>query len=176
VYLYFLGPEDLKGTETIYVAGRNEGKLVAHAGSGVQAVIGAVNLDPNGRIAMKGNRYPITELGVRNLTSRLIEVGTADSQFGECEVKTFQGAKINGRTCNCLQVVHPVPRKNFRYHVARIFNDDELNVPIRFESYDWPKRAGEKPELIEEYTYMNLKTNVGLTDADFDQKNPNYKF
>ncbi len=29
---------------------------------------------------------------------------------------------------------------------------------------------------MEEYTYLNLKLNNGFTDADFDIKNPNYKF
>jgi Protein of unknown function (DUF1571) len=60
--------------------------------------------------------------------------------------------------------------------VARIFVDDELNVPIRYESYDWPEQAGGQPELIEEYTYLNLKLNNGFTDADFDIRNPNYGF
>jgi hypothetical protein len=29
---------------------------------------------------------------------------------------------------------------------------------------------------MEEYTYMNVKVNNGFTDADFDSKNPAYKF
>jgi hypothetical protein len=29
---------------------------------------------------------------------------------------------------------------------------------------------------LEEYTYLNLKLNAGLVDADFDHTNPNYKF
>ncbi|MBI1903218.1 MAG: DUF1571 domain-containing protein, partial [Planctomycetia bacterium] len=33
-----------------------------------------------------------------------------------------------------------------------------------------------KPELTEEYTYLKIKVNNGFTDADFDVKNPNYKF
>ncbi len=32
------------------------------------------------------------------------------------------------------------------------------------------------PELIEAYTYLNMKLNVGLTDADFDIHNPVYRF
>ena len=38
--------------------------------------------------------------------------------------------------------------------------------------YDW---SG-KPQLLEEYTYLNLKLNNGFTDADFDVRNPNYQF
>jgi outer membrane lipoprotein-sorting protein len=117
-----------------------------------------------------------TEIGVLNLTKRLIEVGEHDKKFGECDVNITKNAKINHRLCTCIQVVHPVPRRNFIFYMARIFVDDELNVPVRYESYDWPAAAGSKPPLLEEYTYTDLKINVGLTDADFDVSNPNYKF
>jgi len=176
VYMYFLGPEDRRGQEVIYVHNRNDNMIVAH-GTGVQrTMFGTVSLKPTGPVAMKGQRYPITEIGVLNLVRRLIEVGEKDLQYGECEVKFFEGAKINDRSCTCIQVVHPVPRRNFLFHVARIFVDDELNIPIRYESYDWPKQPGGEPELIEEYTYLNLKLNNGFTDLDFDPKNPNYNF
>ena len=75
-----------------------------------------------------------------------------------------------------LQVVHPVPRKEFRFHLARIYVDRELNLPIRYESYGWPQRQGEKPPLLEEYTYLNLKLNNGFTDRDFDKSNASYNF
>ena len=44
------------------------------------------------------------------------------------------------------------------------------------ERYGWPRRQGEKAPLVEEYTYSNIKTNVGLTNADFDTSNRNYGF
>ena len=50
-------------------------------------------------------------------------------------------------------------------------------VPPRYRSSYFMHICGyEKPELIEEYTYLNLKINNGFTDADFDTKNPNYSF
>jgi hypothetical protein len=175
VYAYFIGPAALKGREVIYIKGQNDGLLLAHA-TGVQAALGTLKLKPDGYIAMQGQRYPLTEIGQMNLVSRLIEVAEKDAQYGECEVKFFPGAKINGRVCTCIQVIHPVPRKNFLFHLARIFVDDQLNMPIRYEAYDWPKKAGDPPGLIEEYTYLNLKLNNGFTDADFDTKNPNYNY
>ena len=78
--------------------------------------------------------------------------------------------------CTCIQVMHPVPRRNFLFYVARIFVDDELNLPIRYEAYDWPSKQGEPPKLIEQYTYLDLKLNNGFTDADFDIRNPQYGF
>ncbi len=176
VYLYFLGPEDVKGQEVIYVDGKNENNMLAHAGSGVRAMMGTVSLKPQSMLAMTGNRYPITEFGVENLARRLVEVAEHDKNFGECEVNFYPNAKVNGRICTCVQVVHPTPRRNFRFHLARVFIDDELTVPIRYEAYDWPHEAGGQPVLMEEYTYMNLKTNQGFTDADFDPTNPSYKF
>jgi hypothetical protein len=176
VYLCFLGPASLKGQEVLYVNGANNGKMWAH-GVGIQeTMFGTVSLKPDGPFAMRGQRYPLTDIGVLNLTRRLIEVAEQDVKYAECEVKFFKGAKINDRLCTCTQVVHPTPRKNFLFHIARIFVDDELNVPVRYEAYDWPKKTGGDPELIEEYTYLNLKINNGYTDADFDVHNPKYKF
>ena len=173
---YFLAPDAVKGQEVIYVDGKNDGNMLAHAGSGVRAMMGTVALKPQSMLAMAGNRYPITELGVENLTKRLVEVAQHDKQFGECDVNFYPNAKVNGRVCTCIQVVHPQPRRNFRYHMARVFIDDEMKIPTRFEAYDWPPTEGEKPVLMEEYTYMNVKLNNGFSDADFDVKNTTYKF
>ena len=175
VYMYFMEPSSLRSQEVVYVEGANDGKLLGH-GAGFRRVFGTVPLEPTSPFAMRGQHYPITELGITNLTRRLIEVSEKDAKYGECEVTFFQGAKINGRPCTCIQVVHPVPRRNFIFHLARIFVDDELNIPIRLEAYDWPERRNSQPQLIESYTYVNLKLNNGFTDADFDVRNPNYGF
>jgi len=176
VYTYFLGPPALKGQEAIYIAGRNDGKLQGHATGIKKRLIGTVSLNPTSMLAMVGNRYPITEMGLKRLTERLIEVGEQDAQYGECDVQVIPEAKINDRMCTCIQVVHPVPRRNFTFHLARIYVDNEYNLPTRYEAYDWPRQQGGTPELIEEYTYLNLKMNNGFTDLDFDIHNPAYSF
>jgi len=175
VYMCFLDPPHLKGQEVIWIENHNDGKLSGH-GVGFKKIFGTVSLEPTGPIAMQGNRYPITEIGILNLVRRLIEVAENDAQYGECEVKFFPGAKINGRSCTCIQVVHPFPRRNFLFHLARIFVDDEYNLPTRYEAYEWPSEPGGRPILLEEYTYLDLKFNRGFTDADFDIRNPNYQF
>lgn len=175
VYLNFLGPSSVKGQEVIFIEGRNDGQMWAH-GTGYQRMLGTLSLDPNGLIAMRGNKYPITEIGLANLLRRLVAIGEREMQYGECDVRVYRGAKLNDRLCTCLEFAHPVPRKEFLYNVARIFIDDELNLPIRFESYDWPEKPGGKPQLNEEYTYLNLTINNGYTDADFDIANSEYKF
>jgi hypothetical protein len=177
VYMYFLAPASVKGQECMFVEGANGDKMFAHAPPGtLRGRFGTVSLAPNSAMAMKGQRYPITEMGVANLTKRLIEVGEHDKQFGECDVKFFQGAKVGPRQCTMIQVTHPVPRRNFLFNIARIYVDDELQLPIRYEAYEWPSQPGGDPVLLEEYTYMNLKINQGFTDADFDVHNSAYNF
>jgi hypothetical protein len=179
VYMYFLGPDRLKGQEVLFVEGKNNGNLLGH-GVGIKKIAGTVPLLPTGAMAMAGQRYPITEIGISMLTKRLVEVGEQDMKYGECDVKFFRGAKINvgnvKRSVTGIEVVHPVPRKNFRFHIARIFVDDELKIPVRYESYDWPEKPGGPPQLLEEYTYTDIKLNNGFTDTDFDENNPNYHF
>lgn len=175
IYIGFVGPAAVKGREAIYVRNKNDGKLQAHD-TGFRKIAGTVSLKPDSYLAMSGNRYPITEMGLKRLTERLIEVGEHDSKFGECEVKA-SSVKINGRDCACLQVVHPVPRrKDFIFHMAKIYVDAELNLPVRYEAYDWPAEEGGPPLLVEEYTYLNLKLNNGFTDQDFDVDNAKYQF
>lgn len=175
-YMYFLGPDGLKGQEVLYVDGANDGKMWAIAGSGLRRRIGVVSLKPTSALAMVNQRYPITEVGIRTLTSRLIKTAQGDLKYGECEVKFIPGAKINGRVCTCIQVKHPVQRKHFRFHLARIFIDDELQIPIRYAAYQWPRKKGGTPLLDEEYTYLNVKTNNGFTDDDFDHRSEKYRF
>lgn len=174
-YLKFGYPKAKVGQEAIWVQGKNDGKLIGH-GTGFERKFGTQFLVPTGMIAMRGCKYPITEMGVLNLIDKLLEVGYKDSKFGECDVKYYQGVKVGDRECTLIRVTHPVPRKNFIFYIAQIFVDNELNLPIRYESYEWPKKEGEPPILIEAYTYENLKINVGLTDADFDHRNPAYNY
>ena len=176
VYLKFLKPEAVKGQEVLWVEGKNNGKLLGHQGGRLGKLTPSVWLDPHGPIAMRGNRYPITEAGIENLVVKLLEKGNRDRKRDECEVKFYEDAKINKRPSLLIEVKHPTARPYFDFHIAQIYIDKELNVPVRYAAYTWPEAAGEKPLLLEEYTYVNMKLNVGLTDDDFDDHNKNYGF
>jgi hypothetical protein len=176
VYLQFLAPADVKGQEALYVVGQNDGNLLAHPVGFKQALVGTISLAPNAPQAMEGNRYPITDFGVRRLLERYLEGAILDSQFGECDVQIIENAAVNDRPCTCIQVVHPQPRREFRFYLCRLYVDNQWNVPVRCETYDWPKAPGQQPQLVEEYTYAGLRLNAGLSDADFDRRNPNYRF
>lgn len=168
VYMSFLKP--FAGREVAYVAGQNEGRLVV-LDAGYKRMLGKMNLDPTGTLAMKGQKHPITNIGIRNLTVKLLKMWEAETKFGECKVTTNSGPKIAGRPATMLQVVHPVPRQDFKFHVARLFIDNELKIPVHFDAFLWPEQAGAEPPLEESYTYTNLKLNNGFTAREFDANN-----
>lgn len=174
VYLKFLSPEATAGREVIWVEGRNSGYMIVHETGLLN--IKRLSLDPNGVLAMMGNRYPISEIGILNLAEQLIKKGERDRKQGECEVQMFKNAMVNKRPCMMIQVIHPVKRDHFDFYKAQIFIDEKLNVPVRYAAWLWPESPGEEPVLEEEYTYLDVELNVGLTDKDFDPDNAEYNY
>ena len=174
VYLLFGGEN--AGREVLYVNGRNQNMLLAHEGSGFKSFFGTVSLKPDDPQVAAESRHQITDIGLRNMISALVERWTEEAKYGECEVQYYQNAKLNDVECLVIECKHPRPRRQFPFHVSRLFLDKQTNYPVRVENWGYPAQPGGKPQLIEEYTYSELKTNVGLTDIDFDRANPAYKF
>ncbi|MEM9589674.1 MAG: DUF1571 domain-containing protein [Planctomycetota bacterium] len=176
VYLAFVKPTSVKGREVIYVEGQNKGNIVAHEGGLRGRFLPTMNLPPDGMLAMRGQRYPMTEIGVENLIVKLIERGQKARRYPDVQCEFRKNARVRDRVCTVLQVTQPTRRPELDFYQAQIFIDDELNLPIRYVAYDWPTQPGAPLQVIEEYNYLNLKLNVGLTDADFDPRNSAYNF
>ncbi len=174
VYMLFDTPH--KGREVIYVDGKNKGMILAHE-EGFKKIAGTVSLAPDSDTAMEGNKYPITMIGLRNLVDRVIAQWEEESQYGEVDVVYRPNNTIGGTTeCKVIESTHPRPRKQFKFHLTRLFIEKETGLPVRVEQYGFPKAEGQPPPLVEEYTYTQIQTNLGLTDRDFDHTNPNYAF
>ncbi len=173
VYMYFLKPSEVKGREVIYVEGQNNGKLCAHEGG--RSLLPSVWLTPDSFLAMQGQLYPITDVGIENLVLKLIERGESERRFPEVEVNFKAQARVKDRTCTVLEIRHPQRRPEYEFYLAQVFIDDQLGVPIRYAAYGWPEN-NQEPPVLEEYTYMDLKINTGLQDEDFDTKNAKYNF
>jgi len=174
VYLDFIKPSSVKGREVIWVETKNRGKLIAHQAG----FLGKVNfkLDPNGYMAMRGKRYPITEIGLENIAVKMIETAEREKKYGECQVQVVHNAKVGDADCTMYQFIHPVEREHFDFYCAQVFFDNKLKMPVRYVSWSWPENLGEKPPLEEEFSYKAIKVNVQLTDNDFETNNSNYRF
>ena len=64
-------------------------------------------------------------------------------------------------------MLHPQPDPALEFSEANVFVDDELHVPIRVEASLWARSPGDAKPLLFEYTYTDLRLNVGVTDDDF---------
>lgn len=174
VYLKFQEPNP--GREILFVKGQNENKLLAHEGSGLKSLVGTVPLALDDPRVRSENRHPITEIGMKNLIDKVIAQWEYEGQYGEATVQYFPEAKIGGVSCPAIECMHPQARRQFPFHLSRLYIDAASNLPVRIENYAFPTAAGQQPPLVEEYTYVKVQTNVGLTNQDFSTKNPAYKF
>jgi len=180
VYVRYLSPQRLKGREVLYVEGENEGRLIATKGGGGLLSGITIALDPTSERAMAGNRHPLTDIGIMSIAARVESDAAASIQRGRLQdgwtVEQMLGAKINGRPANCVQFQRAERCPECPLHTVQMFVDEVQQVPIRFVAYHWPAEIEAMPQLMEEYTYLDLQLNVGLVDDDFSRDNPSYSF
>ena len=181
VYLKFLEPKSQAGRELIWKEGFNDGLMVVHE-TGLLNIT-KIELSPTSRLAMLGNRYPVSDIGIERLLNKLLAKGHRDRHLGDCQVSLIDSVEVAGRNCKRIEVCHPqrqvtVGDKTIEheFHKAIIDIDSELGVPIRYASYMWPEKDEDEPILDEEFLYENLEINPELGDLDFDPDNPAYNY
>jgi hypothetical protein len=91
------------------------------------------------------------------------------------DVRFFSTAVHGPTTCAEIQITHRHHEPGIEFHLGRLYFDKKTQFLVEVEQYGWPK-TGEKPPLVEHYCYSEIEVNVGLTDEDFDPRNPNYRF
>jgi hypothetical protein len=174
VYFHFLSPEEA-GREVIYVDGANRNQLLVHE-VGLKALAGTLSLPLNDPRVVAESRHPITSVGLHNIIKVAFENFPKDAADENVQVKKYPSAKLNDVECVAFVIRHPEPLQGLPYHETHLYFDKETKLPIHVKRFDWPRRAGDKPVLLEEYTYERLRTNVGLKNIDFDVRNPRYQF
>ena len=174
--VYFKFQQPNRGREAIYVHGRNGGKILAHDVGLGKVIAGTMRLDPRGSMAMEDTRHPITEAGLGNLIETVARHWAVELIPEYSQLVFHPNVRVGSHPCTMIESIHPQRKPTFMFYKVKLYIDHEHGLPIRFEAYDWPKHPGGAPELVEEYTYLNLKTNIGLRDADFDPANRQYSF
>ena len=174
-YMKFLdGPN--AGREVIYNEGRLNNQMQIHE-AGIKSLAGTVLRAPNSPDVMAENRYAANMVGLKNLLDKVIKQWEEEGKFGEIKTQKYPEAKLpTGETCIAYESLHPTPRNQFKYHITRLWIDGKTGLAVRVEQLGFPQKGDKEPPVIEEYTYGSLKTNVKLTDHDFDVKNKAYKY
>jgi outer membrane lipoprotein-sorting protein len=167
VYMKWLSPS--KGQESLYVQGTNQNKIRAH-GTGLKGLV-TVNLEPTSARAMQNSRHPLTEAGLRVLMGKISSNAARGLRAGELTALDHGEQTVYGRKTRELEGILPKdPAKGYYCYRCIVNLDLETKMPIKARIFDWADR------LVECYGYENLKLNPGLSDKDFDPKNPEYHF
>ena len=168
VYMKWIGDID-KGREALYVEGKHDRRLLVHLGGMIDYFAPTFALHPTGVLAMRKNLRPITESGLGNTIALLVKVCERAQRNGDLRARYLGAGGAGGRPVHRFE--RTLPRKaGYPAHRTLIELDRENGYPLSVTSYGW------SGELLEKYLYDGLRTNVGLTDADFDRANSAYHF
>lgn len=158
-----------KGSELLYAAGWNGDRARVHRGGILRFI--TLDLDPRHPGLMADNLRPVTSTGI----GYLLEAVAADIRkavkAGELTFTERAAEEVYGRKTRVLEAVFPKERaKGYEGHRFVINQDIESRILVRIRVHDWDD------QLVESYGYGNLVLNAPLVDADFDPKNPEYRF
>lgn len=175
VRLKWEAPELKKGREIIYVAGQNDNKMLVRMG------IRLPSQPLKASTEKKESRHTVDEAGIKNMLERFrsrwevekrLNLTVVELRDVEVKIKPTQGEVV--RECKLVSTIHPVEHKEkflgegVQFYRTLLYFDKETGLPLQMEGYDWPKDETDKEgRLLERYTYLNVKTNVGSTDKDF---------
>ncbi len=167
-HYYFRWQEgEFKGQEVIYVAGKNNDKLVAHSGGFFKFI--TLHLDPEGPVAMKRNHHPLTESGLEKIMKIIERDYNRFKKTGSGRIQLLGEEFINNRRVWMVFCEFPENR-DFYAHRIILYFDRELNLPVKITAFDW------KDSLFEEYYFRDLRINTGFEEKDFDPENPEYGY
>ena len=128
-------------------------------------------LDPTDARVMEKSRHPVTDVGIGRLLQIVGENARRASRNGLLRVVDRGAGEIAGRRVRQMEGILPRdPRAGYYGYRVELAFDEELRLPIRVVVYDW------SDQLVEDYTYSELRVNPGLSGLDFDPGNKEYGF
>ena len=169
VYMRWMeGPS--KGREGLYVSGNHDDKFLVYEPNGLQRLFTAA-LEPTDRRVMDKSRHPVTDIGIGRLLEIVGDNARRAARNGVLRVLDRGRGEIAGRRVRQLEGILPQDAQAGYYaYRVQLFFDEECRLPIRVVVYDW------SDQLVEDYTYTELRLNPGLSTLDFDPSNKEYGF
>jgi hypothetical protein len=125
---------------------------------------------------MAENRYPITRAGLKKMLESIVLQWEEETKYAETEVKYFEDAKVGDSKCRVIESSHPQPRKQFKFHMTRLWIDEKSGLAVRVQQFGFPRKKDAKPPMLEDYAFTSIKPEVRLSDRDFDVNNPSYNY
>ncbi len=168
VSMRWIAPAKLRNQEVCFVLGRNNNKMRVKS-VGASKLVGFVSVDPKDHRVFEHSRHDIYEAGLGSLIEQTLVHWDTERKINKTRVSVAE-YNYNNRACLRIETTRTERRPEFYCYRSVLYLDKESKLPLRTENYDWP-RAGGPPDgdLIEMFSYVDLRFNVGLSDADFNK-------
>jgi Protein of unknown function (DUF1571) len=169
VYMRWMeGPS--QGREGLYVSGAYDEKFLIYEPRGLQRLFTAALVPTDARV-MEKSRHPVTDVGIGRLLEIVGDNTRRASRNGVLRVVDRGVGEVAGRRVRQIEGILPRdPQAGYYAYRVQLSFDDEHRIPIRVVVFDW------SDQLVEDYTYSDLRLNPGLSVLDFDPSNKEYGF
>ena len=168
VHMKWLAPRKSQNQEVCFVLGRNGNKMRVK-GHGISKIAGFVSIDPTDPRVTEHSRHNIYEAGIGNLIESMLQHWELERKVGKTQVKVAE-YNYNNRACLRVETTRTERRPEFYCYRSVLYLDKDSKLPVRSENYDWPRQGGSPDgDLLEMFSYVDLRFNVGLSDADFNK-------
>jgi len=166
IYMKWLpGPKE--GREILFRQGHYNDKVIAHDGGFADFI--TVKLDPNGSMVKGDTNHDIAETDLGHTARTIVQNLHRGLVNNEIKLQFNGLQRVGGKDVYVVESWTVKGKGYYSYHSINA-HDVETGLPIRTVNYD------ENDQLFESFEWRDFTPNVGLTDADFDRDNPEYKF
>ncbi|MCE9563469.1 MAG: DUF1571 domain-containing protein [Planctomycetes bacterium] len=166
MYVKFVRPDAFVGMEVAYSA-KKPGKVL-YRPAGVAGRKGFQKLDVDDAKFLADNRHPVTDWGMSAIVE-LIATSTAREKTLNNPVDVYTADfQFANRNVTRYEILTRRPHA-FRYAAKMVvYVDKETKLPVRFEAYDDAKAGVTTGDLLEAYSFTDLKFNTGVGENTFE--------
>ena len=136
--------------------------------AGTAGAKGFQTLDTDDAKFLAENRHPITDWTMSAILDRVSAAVAREKTLNNPVEVYASDYKFAGLDVTRYEILTRRPHA-FRYaHRMLVYVDKQTKLPVRFEAYDQPKSGATVGDLIEAYSFSDVKLNVGLGENAFD--------
>jgi len=155
--------------EALYVVGEYDNKVLVryHGLFGMTTS----SFGPESPLLMHNNRHPIYEIGFGFILGIMTSNFTNAARHNEMDIIKMGDDIFDGRPSIVIDARF-TPHDGRKYYTSHMIVqiDKEFRLPVSISCYD------ANGEFQEQYSYIDVKTNPGLSDIDFSKENKEYNF
>ena len=162
VYLEWKQGAD-KAERILYVPGRLGPKMLARPRGAASWFVKTAKVDPKPRRAKEASLQTIDGFGWIKSLDSLIEKTSSARKRGELVEAFLDDAEYDGTETLAVEFRFP-KRPEYGYGRIKMHFSRETLLPVATFIWDWEDR------MLAEYSFLDVKVNVGLEDSDFEPK------